>query len=77
MLPVFTPGISLAGEQATLKTGSHRGDAVGLEEPLQIAGAVGLEIGLRMAEPEVNGVAVAGGVVLENRLDAAVERADG
>jgi hypothetical protein len=30
-----------------------------------------------MAEPEVDGVAVAGRVVLENRLDAAVERADG
>ena len=77
MRPVLAPGIALAGEQAALEAGRDGRDATGLEQPLQVTRAVALEIGFGVAEPEVDGITVAGRVVVENRLEAAIERADG
>ena len=77
MRPVLAPGIALAGEQAALEAGRDGRDATGLEQPLQVTRAVALEIGFGVAEPEVDGIAMAGRVVVENRLEAAIERADG
>ena len=76
MLPVLEPGLTLAGEQAALKAGRHRGDPVPLEPLLQGRDAVPLQKPLGVPQPEIDRLAVARRIVLENRLERRVERTD-
>jgi len=75
-LPVLGPGLPLAGQEAALEARRQGRDSVAGEGVLEGGDRPLLEKRIGLAEPEIDRIDVAGGVILEHRLERGLKAAD-
>src|SRR5262249_17206782 len=68
--------LTLAGEQASLKAGDRRGYLLLVEQAPHIVQAVLFEVLVELAQPDFNGRALSGRVVLDVAREFGIERTD-
>ena len=68
--------LALTGEQPALEAGHGSGHFVVFEQPADVVGRSGIEIGFQLAEPQVDRAAFAGGVIFDVLLEGSVQRAN-